>query len=217
MSAVNVLDLGLRDYRQIWELQKQLVVQRATQQISDQLILVEHSPVYTIGRGFSVGAYGRTPLRSYAINGVPCVAVERGGAVTFHGPGQLVGYPILDLRPRGCDVRRYLRELEEALILALADFGITATRRDGLTGVWTDKKKIASIGIAVKHWVSYHGFALNVSTDLSYFRAIQPCGLDGAVLTSMSEQLARAISLNDVKSRLLQRFQQMFAPPLRSL
>ncbi len=203
MNELTVLDLGLREYREVWEFQKRLVAARAAEQISDTLILVEHLPVYTVGRG--------ELYPQIALADVPVVEVERGGRMTFHGPGQLVGYPIMDLRLRGRDLHHYLRALEKLLILTLEDFGIAAEPR--LTGVWTKapfSQKIASIGIAVKHWISYHGFALNIATDLRYFRAIAPCGLDGSVMTSMSEHLKRSLSLAEVKPRLLTRFKQVF-------
>lgn len=130
MNELAVLDLGLREYREVWELQKKLVAARAAEQISDTLILVEHLPVYTVGRG--------EPCPEIVLWDVPVVEVERGGQMTFHGPGQLVGYPIMDLRLRGRDLRRYLRALEELLILTLEDFGIAAERREGFTGVWTE-------------------------------------------------------------------------------
>jgi lipoate-protein ligase B len=142
---------------------------------------------------------------------VNCLVVERGGGITFHGPGQLVGYPIVDLRGRGRDIHRFLRDLEEVLIRTLRDFSLDAQRRPGLTGVWVGQKKIASIGIAVRHWVSYHGFALNVSVDLRYFRMIRPCGLDGTVMTSMSELLGREISLDEVKPALVEHWAELFS------
>ncbi len=197
-----ILDLGLRDYKEVWCLQRELVAQRHAGQIPDTLLLVEHPPVFTVGR--AVGDISKE------IAGIPCVAVERGGDITFHGPGQLVGYPIVDLRERGRDVHRFLRDLEGVLIHTLQDFALEARRRPGLTGVWVGEKKIASLGIAVRRWVSYHGFALNVSVDLRYFRMIRPCGLDGTVMTSMSELLGREISVAEVKPHLLTHWTAVF-------
>jgi lipoate-protein ligase B len=199
---MNVLDLGTRAYQEVWHLQKELVAQRHAEQIPDTLIIVEHPPVFTVGRAFN--------NNSKKIGGIQCVAVERGGDITFHGPGQLVGYPIIDLRDRGRDVHRFLRDLEEVLMRTLRDFSLDAQRRPGLTGVWVGSKKIASIGIAVRRWVSYHGFALNVSVDLRYFRLIRPCGLDGDVMTSMSELLERQISLAEVKPILFEHWAEIF-------
>jgi lipoate-protein ligase B len=202
---MTILDLGLRDYREVWRLQKELVSRRIASEISDTVILVEHPPVFTVGRGMCRGTARCAPTQE-----IPCIAVERGGDITFHGPGQLVGYPIIDLRERGRDVRRFLRDLEELLMLTLKDFEICAERRAGFTGVWTGSKKIASLGIAVRHWVSYHGFALNVSPDLRHFRLIRPCGLDGAVMTSMAEQLGREVSLTAVKCCVREHCKEIF-------
>lgn len=209
---MEILDLGTREYQEVWRLQKELVAQRRAGLIPDTLILVEHPPVFTVGRG------GRpsppTPLPSRrersGVAGVRTLIVERGGDITFHGPGQLVGYPIIDLQDRGRDLHRFLRDLEEVLIRTVRDFSLDAQRRPGLTGVWVGPKKIASIGIAVQRWVSYHGFALNVSVDLSYFRMIRPCGLDGAVMTSLSALLGREISITEVKPCLLRHWEEVF-------
>jgi len=208
---MTILDLGLREYNEVWRLQKELVVRRRVGEIPDTLILVEHPPVFTVGRQASPGPF---IFAGEAGEGVQSrrslVAVERGGGITFHGPGQLVGYPIVDLKSRGRDLHRFLRDLEEVLIRTLRDFSLDAQRRPGLTGVWVGPKKIASIGIAVRQWVSYHGFALNVSVDLRYFRMIRPCGLDGDVITSMSELLNREVSVAEVKPALVRRWQELF-------
>jgi lipoate-protein ligase B len=213
---MTILDLGLRDYEEVWRLQKELVARRRAGEIPDTVILVEHPPVFTIGRltvhSSQLDSFQLSieKLRTVNCQTVNCLVVERGGGITFHGPGQLVGYPIVDLRGRGRDIHRFLRDLEEVLIRTLRDFSLDAQRRPGLTGVWVGQKKIASIGIAVRHWVSYHGFALNVSVDLRYFRMIRPCGLDGTVMTSMSELLGREISLAEVKPALVRRWQEVF-------
>lgn len=149
----------------------------------DTLLLLEHPPVYTLGRGADV-----QHLRAAAGGEVPVVRVHRGGQVTYHGPGQLVGYPILGLRALRPDVRWYLRTLEEVLILALGDLGIVAGRREGFTGVWVGGRKIASIGVALRRWVSWHGFALNVGPDLRGFEAITPCGIAGVEMTSVARE-----------------------------
>jgi lipoate-protein ligase B len=217
IKDMTILDLGLRDYEEVWRLQKEFVARRRAGEIPDTVILVEHPPVFTIGRltvhSSQLDSFQLSieKLRTVNCQTVNCLVVERGGGITFHGPGQLVGYPIVDLRGRGRDIHRFLRDLEEVLIRTLRDFSLDAQRRPGLTGVWVGQKKIASIGIAVRHWVSYHGFALNVSVDLRYFRMIRPCGLDGTVITSMSELLGREISLAEVKPALVEHWAELFS------
>lgn len=149
----------------------------------DALLLLEHPPVYTLGRGADARFLGAA-----ASGDVPVLRVGRGGQVTYHGPGQVVGYPILGLRDLRPDVRWYVRGLEQVLIDALAALGIRATRRDGLTGVWVASRKIASIGVGIRRWVTSHGFALNVARDLSGFAAITPCGIDGVRMTSVAHE-----------------------------
>jgi len=201
-----LFDLGLLDYKIVWDLQHELVEKRAKNEISDVLIFVEHPHVITLGRASHVEAL--------QLDGIPCYAVERGGDVTYHGPGQLVGYPIIKLTEEKRDLHKYLRALEEVLILALGDFGIHAQRRSSYTGVWTagppPQKKIASIGVAVRRWVTYHGFALNVSTDLNFFKRISPCGLDGAIMISMERLLKRPIEMEAVKESVKRRFAEVF-------
>ncbi len=190
---------GRMDYATALAWQQTLVAQRIAGEIPDALVLLEHPPVFTLGRGGDQ-KYLLTPGQ------VPVHRVGRGGEVTFHGPGQLVGYPILDLKQHGKDVHRYLRLLEEVLLSSLAAWNITATRRDGLTGVWVGTDKIASIGIGVRRWVTFHGFALNVNPDLSYFSAIVPCGLPGVRMTSMQELLKTALPLDRVQATLVRSF-----------
>ncbi len=194
---------GLVDYTAALAWQQTLVAQRIAAEIPDSLVLLEHPPVFTLGRGGD---------ERYLLNPgqVPVHRVGRGGEVTFHGPGQLVGYPILDLNRHGKDVHRYLRLLEDVLIATLAEWGIAATRRDGLTGVWAGTGKIASIGIGVRRWVTFHGFALNVHTDLSYFSVIVPCGLPEVRMTSMQELLQEEIPLDTVQSTLVRSFARIF-------
>ena len=194
---------GLVDYAAALAWQQTLVEQRIAAEIPDSLVLLEHPPVFTLGRGGD---------ERYLLNPgqVPVHRVGRGGEVTFHGPGQLVGYPILDLKTRGKDVHRYLRLLEDVLITTLAAWDIAATRRDGLTGIWVGTDKIASIGIGVRRWVTFHGFALNVNTDLSYFFAIVPCGLPGVRMTSMQELLKEELPLDTVQSALVRSFARIF-------
>jgi lipoyl(octanoyl) transferase len=190
-SCLIVRDLGRRGYAEVLELQRSLCRQRIAGEIpDDMLLLVEHEPVITLGRGTRAGSLplARTELER---RGVGVFEVERGGDVTFHGPGQLVGYPIIDLRQHREDLHWYLRRLEAGLIAGLGKLGIEAGPNPGLTGVWTRGRKLASIGIHVKQWVTFHGFALNVNTDLSYFDLIVPCGIRDVIMTSVSRELSR--------------------------
>lgn len=186
-----VQDLGRRAYGEVLELQRNLCRQRIAGEVSeDILLLVEHEPVVTLGRGTRSESL---PLSRAEIErrGVEVFEVERGGDVTYHGPGQLVGYPVLDLSRHRQDLHWYLRRLEAGLIGALGGLGIEAATNPGLTGVWTRGRKLASIGIHVKQWVTFHGFALNVNTDLSYFDLIVPCGIRDVVMTSVAAELGR--------------------------
>jgi lipoyl(octanoyl) transferase len=186
-----VQDLGRRPYGEVLALQRNLCRQRIAGEIEDDLLLlVEHDPVVTLGRGTRPGSLPLSPAQLEQ-RGLEIFEVERGGDVTFHGPGQLVGYPIIDLRRHREDLHWYLRRLEAALIGALDTLGIAAGAHPGLTGVWTRGRKIASIGIHVKQWVTFHGFALNVNTDLSYFDLIVPCGIQDVVMTSVATELGR--------------------------
>ena len=192
MSArLCVVELGRRPYLEVLELQRALCRERmAGQRREDLLLLVEHEPVVTLGRGTRPTSLPLEPAELERL-GFTVAEVERGGDVTYHGPGQLVGYPILDLREHREDLHWYLRQLEAALITALATLGVAAERSPGRTGVWTRGRKIASLGIHVKQWVTFHGFALNVSTDLRAFEAIVPCGIEGVVMTSIAAERGR--------------------------
>lgn len=197
MLPARVLDLGLCDYRASWQVQQDLLEARQEDRIEDTLVLVEHPHVLTVGRN------GRRD-NLLAPGDMPVVEVERGGDVTYHGPGQLVGYPILRLREDEHDVHRYLRRLEQALVATLGDFAITGEPRPGLTGVWVGPSKLASIGVAVRRrWVTMHGFALNVCTDLQRFASINPCGLPASVMASMTSVLGRPVTLAEVRGPLL--------------
>lgn len=188
-APLEVVDLGRRGYLETLELQRDLRLRRLDGTLPhDLLLLVEHDPVYTLGRGTRESSLPVSPALLRA-RGAEVVEVERGGDVTWHGPGQLVGYPILHLSAHREDLHWYLRTLEEALIGALAALGITAGREAGKTGVWTAGRKIASMGIHVKQWVTLHGFALNVDPDLAWFDAIVPCGLPGVRMTSVAREL----------------------------
>ena len=188
-AALGVADLGRRAYGDVLELQRDLCRRRVAGSTSqDLLLLVEHDPVYTLGRGTRATSLPVSPSELQN-GGAEVFEVERGGDVTYHGPGQLVGYPIIDLTLQRQDLHWYLRELEGSLTDALAVLGIAAERNPGLTGVWTAGRKIASIGIHVKQWVTMHGFALNVTTDLAAFGRIVPCGIDQVVMTSVAAEL----------------------------
>jgi len=162
----------------------------------ETLFLLEHEPVYTIGRRLDKSSLGNAAYLPH-----PVFEINRGGQATYHGPGQLVGYPILDLKKRGKDLHVYLRSVETAVIRLVESFGVPAAFCDGKTGVWVQNRKIASIGIGVRRWISMHGFALNVSSDLSGFLSITPCGLSGVRMTSLSLELDREVSLEEVRDR----------------
>lgn len=205
--TVELLDLGRRPYAEVWEFQKRLVDERARGDRGDTLVLVEHEPVYTGGTGARGPAPAGLPH--------PFYAVERGGLITYHGPGQLVGYPILKLDERGLLVGTYLRELERTLIAALGEFAVAAKRESGRTGVWVGAqgggaRKIAAIGVAVRGWISYHGFALNCGGDLSGFGAIRPCGFSPESVTSVSRESGREVSVAELKPALLAAFRKTF-------
>lgn len=191
-ARLMVQDLGRRAYGEVLELQRVLCRQRIAGEIDeDILLLVEHDPVVTLGRGTRAESLP-LPKPELERRGVEVFEVERGGDVTFHGPGQLVGYPVVDLRQHREDLHWYLRRLEAGLITGLGRLGVAAGPNPGLTGVWTRGRKIASIGIHVKQWVTFHGFALNVSTDLSYFDLIVPCGIRDVIMTSVAAELGRS-------------------------
>ena len=203
ISEGNLLDLGLREYVEVWDLQRKLVDLRARKVIPDTLILVQHPHVFTVGKGVP----GDTPTQ---ISGIPVIRIERGGQWTYHGPGQLVGYPILDLDIRQRNIHGFLRKIEETIILALARFGFSAEREQGQTGVWVQRKKIASIGAAIRNWTTFHGFALNVNTDLSYFGLIEPCGMPSSTMTSMKALLGQEIDFDLVKKEVRRNFENVF-------
>lgn len=212
MSALTVRDLGSgRDFRETWEHQESLVKERREGTIGDTLLVLEHSPVYTIGR-----TRDRSSLESAQNLPHPVVEINRGGQGTYHGPGQLVGYAIFDLADRGKDLHRHLRNLEEALIVALGTFGISSRRREGLTGVWVEDRKIASLGVGVRSWVTMHGFALNVrEICLPPFQFITPCGLDGVGMTSAESESGHAISIDAMKREVAEALEKILAQESR--
>jgi len=189
MRDVLVLDLGLRSYAEALSFQRRLAAARIAKRVpQDVLVLVEHPPVITLGRSTKAGNL-LASRELLAARGVELFEVERGGDITFHGPGQLVGYPIVDLTEHKQDLHWYLRQVEEVLIRAMAAFAITAVRNPGKTGVWTNERKLASIGVHARQWVTWHGFALNVTTDLSYFDLMVPCGIADVTMTSVEREL----------------------------
>ena len=203
--------LGRMGYGEALELQRDIARDRISGAIpQDVLLLLEHPPVVTLGRGTKEKNLISSPefLQS---KGVELFEVERGGDVTFHGPGQLVGYPIIDLKRHREDLHWYLRKIEEALINTLADYGIPGERNPAFTGVWTRGRKIASIGVHARDWVTWHGFALNVTTDLSFFDLIVPCGIDGVVMTSIARELGlEDMAAQDVRDRVTAKFAEAF-------
>lgn len=186
-----LLDLSTTPYRAAWELQRRLAAARYADAIPDVVLLLEHPHTYTLGRRGDDSEVLASPEYLRAL-GAEVVDVDRGGLATYHGPGQLVGYPILDLRPHDREVRRYLRNLEAALINTLRECGIAAQRIERKTGVWVDDRKIASIGVRFSRWITSHGFALNVTTDLGYFDHIVPCGMPAVTMTSIEQELSSA-------------------------
>lgn len=202
-SVLTVRDWGTREYRSSLDEMRRLVRARVDGTISDTLILVEHPSVVTVGIEGDDG--------SAASSGFPVVPVERGGRATYHGPGQLVAYPIVALDRRGRDVRRFVGDVEELVIRTVRPFGLTGQHVQGRRGVWIDgERKIASVGIAIDHWVTLHGLALNVDPDLSAFRRINPCGFDGAVMTSIARELGRPVSVDEAKPHLLAAWESVF-------
>jgi len=205
-----VRQLGIVPYAEGLRLQGELVAARRAEQIPDTLLLLEHPHVITLGSSADeahvlLGEAERERL------GIEIFEVGRGGGVTYHGPGQLVAYPILDLRPLGRDLHEYLRRLEEALIRTASALDVPAWRRDGLTGVWTARGKLAAVGVRVSsQWISSHGVALNVSSDLSFFEAIVPCGIEGEGVTSLSRELGRTVELGEAATALVESFEGVF-------
>jgi lipoyl(octanoyl) transferase len=191
MTALQSRWLGRLAYQPALDLQEKNVAARASGEIPDQLLLLEHDPVYTIGRQRDRSSLGPAALPH------PVVEINRGGQATFHGPGQLVGYFIFDLQKLTPDLHLFLRWIEEGLITLLQDYGLAAQRREGLTGVWIEDRKIASIGVGVRKWITMHGFGLNVGSDLSGYEAITPCGIAGVTMTSLSRELGREISVEE--------------------
>jgi len=197
-SALSTRWLGRVAFADALAWQEKLVAgKRVNHSLGDELLLLEHEPVYTIGR-----TPDQSSLRGVAHLPHPLFPINRGGQATYHGPGQLIGYPIIDLRDCGQDLHRYLRWIEALLVETLSAFGVTATTRSGLTGVWIEDRKIASIGVGVRHWITMHGFALNVCGDLAPFDQIVPCGIANVTMTSIERETGRQCSVLEVASRV---------------
>jgi lipoate-protein ligase B len=204
MDVLNVYRIGLVSYKTALDLQMRLLERRMNGEIGDMLLLLEHPPTFTIGRK---GKKENLLMNEKYLSerGIHFQEISRGGDITFHGPGQLVGYPIIDLNSKGRDVHNYLRGLENMIISVLKEYDIEASRIEGLTGVWVKGHKIASIGVGVKRWITYHGFALNVNTDLSYFDMIVPCGIPDVKMTSITGWLGEKeeIPIEDIEESVI--------------
>ena len=202
----NILDLGLSDYNDTWKLQKKLQSKRILGEVEDHLLLVEHPPVFTLGKNAS---------KQHIINNsedVSIIQTDRGGNITFHGPGQLVCYPILDLNHYKRSITWYMRELEQLIIDVLGEYDIKASRKKGLTGTWVKDKKIAALGVRISKWVTMHGFSLNINPDLNFYKHIIPCGIKEYGVTSMAKIMGNEVpSMEEIKTKMKKRFIKNFA------
>lgn len=204
-KSIIVRDLGFMPYKKAWDIQKDMHQKRMDDQIKDTLLFVEHSPVYTLGKNAN-----RDNLLTSHPTDADVVQIDRGGDITWHGPGQLVGYPIVDLRNYKLNVKSYVHTLEEILIKTLDTFDINASRKAGLIGVWVDDEKIAALGVKISRWITMHGFALNVHPDLSYYKGIIPCGISEYGVTSMENILEDKVEMDTVKTTLTNVFNNVF-------
>ena len=204
-DQILVQNIGRKSYKAVWDLQKEMQQQRINGEIEDTLILVEHDPVYTLGKNAN-----EDHLLQSRDESVDVFNIERGGDITFHGPGQLVGYPILDLSNYKKSVSWYMRTLEQVLIDTLIEFKIIAQRNEGLTGVWVGDEKIAALGVRISRWVTMHGFALNVNPDLSFYDGIIPCGIFDHGVTSMEQLLGKTQNNDSVKNMVIEKFNKCF-------
>ena len=212
MRNLEVRRLGVVSYADGLEIQNQLVEQRKRDAIPDQLLLLEHPPVITLGvKSRNDRSHVIASDDALEAEGVEIFETGRGGDVTYHGPGQLVGYPIIDLKPDRCDVHRYVRDLEEVMILSAAAFGVTAGRIPGLTGAWVGTEKLAAIGVRIARWVTSHGFAFNVNTPLHHFGFIVPCGITDKGVTSLEKLLGRTVPMAEVERAVETAFRDVFS------
>ena len=202
MNSLNILDLGLTEYQRALDIQKTLVKERLDNSTSDTLLLVEHPHVVTLGK--------QTNPNDVLNNSIPIVKIDRGGSATYHGPGQLIGYIIMDLRSKGISVPVLISKIHEIIILTLDELDIKAKREKDDTGVWIGQKKIASIGLSVRNWITYHGFSLNVNTDLERFNTIRPCGYDSQVMTSVNSIKKKEYSKEVIQTKIIRNFSDVF-------
>ena len=211
MRQLEVRRLGLIRYDEALGLQRELVEERRANRVPDLLLLLEHPPVITLGVRSEVSRANVVATdEQLAELGVAIHETGRGGDVTYHGPGQIVGYPILDLRPDRCDVHKYVRDLEDVMMRACADYGVSAGRIAGLTGTWVGTEKIGAIGIRISRWITSHGFAFNVRTDLDHFKLIVPCGISDRGVTSLEKVTGRSLQMREVEDAIVRRFAEVF-------
>jgi lipoyl(octanoyl) transferase len=212
VKELDVRRLGTVPYRDALDLQRHLVEERRAGRIPDVLLLLQHPPVVTLGIRPDAGRANivATPDRLAQL-GVEVHETGRGGDVTYHGPGQIVGYPILDLKPDRCDVHRYVRDLEEVMIRVCADYGVEACRISGLTGAWIGAEKIGAIGVRISRWITSHGFAFNVTTNLDHFRLIVPCGIADRGVTSLARATGRTVAVDEVEDAVVHHFSDIFS------
>lgn len=215
MRVLEILELGRTDYKTCWDFQRRVFGLRTAGLIPDTLLLTEHDHVYTIGKGGDADHLLANELELKE-RGATVYHNDRGGDVTYHGPGQLVGYPILDLRSYYLDLHRYLRDIEEVIIRSLKAFNLLGRRIDGYTGVWVDDDKICAIGVKSSRWVTMHGFALNVNTDLSFFQRIIPCGIFEKGVTSLGQLIGRDVEMEEVSDRIIKEFGNVFHVEVRN-
>jgi len=209
MKQGSLIKAGRLDYQTAWDLQRELYEQRLAGEIEDTFLLTEHPHTYTLGKS---GQEENLVTDEFALKrqGIEVFRIDRGGDITYHGPGQIIGYPILDLHNHYLDVHRFLRDLEEVIIQTLAEYKINAGRVEGLTGVWVDGAKVAAIGVKVTRWITMHGFAFNVNTNLSYFGNIVPCGITDKPVTSMEKLLGSQLDYVEVQEKVCAKFGEVF-------
>ena len=209
LRKLNIINLGILDYREAHQLQKRLLQEHLDGIGNDTLLLLQHNPVITIGRSGSKSNI-LLPESSLRALGIEVYEIERGGDVTYHGPGQLTGYPIINLQNFRKDVHWYLRQLEEVIIRVLMEYGITGERIDGYTGVWVGDEKIAAIGISVRRWITFHGFAFNIHPDMSHFQMITPCGITDKGVTSLEKLLGHSVDIDKIADSIASVFAEVF-------
>ena len=205
-TKIDIQDLGKLLYKKTWNYQKELLQKRSNNEINDTLILVEHEPVFTLGKNAD-----ENHILQNCPDNIKTYHIERGGDVTYHGPGQLVGYPILDLRNYKKSISWYMRSLEQVIIDTLFDYNITANRKKGLTGVWCNNEKIAALGVRVSRWITMHGFSLNIDPNLNHYKNIIPCGIFEHGVTSMSGVLNKTVDYEHVKKTIIKKFLYQFS------